>query len=164
MLSCKPERPYSTKNYEDNLKHGIRLWRHNFLKCPTLFTALLIASFLHKNIYGIPILIDRAPQILMLPVNRDHRFIEVPGITQLSLAFLESAGIGRTKFQAPASYRFIGHDDPAFREEFFDFTKTETEAVIQPDGVADDCRRESVPLVANGLSLHAIQCGKSELR
>ena len=71
---------------------------------------LLIVSSLHQDINGVPILIDRTPQILMLPVNGDDDFIEMPGIAQLALPFFQSAHIRRSKLQTPAPYRLVGHE------------------------------------------------------
>ena len=123
----------------------------------------LIASPLHENINGVPILIDRTPEILMLPVNGDDDFIQMPGIAQLALPFFQFARIGRAKLQAPAPYRFVGHDDATFGKEFFDFTKAQTESMIQPHSVTDNFGRESVALVTDRLSLHAGQSAKYEL-
>jgi len=143
---------------------------------PTRFTTLtfdqaaekalggfLVPLWLHQNINGVPILIDRAPEILMLSLDRDNRFIEMPGIAQPTLAFLESARIRWTKFQAPAPYRFIGDDDTPLSEQLFHFRKAETKSMIEPDGVTDDGRRESVTLLADLFGCHAKQSAKNEL-
>jgi len=42
---------------------------------------LLVASSLHQDINDVPILIDDPPEILMLPLNGNARFVEVPGVT-----------------------------------------------------------------------------------
>ena len=122
-----------------------------------------IPSSLHQDINGVAILIDRTPEILMLPVNGDDRFIEVPGIAQATLSFLQSSRIGGPKLQAPASYRFVGHDDAPFSQQLFDFTKAEAEAMIQSHGVTDNGRRETMALVADGFDRHTGQSAKYEL-
>lgn len=109
---------------------------------------LFIASPLHKDINGVAILINRLPEVLMFALNGDDGFIDVPRITQAALALLECARLGRTKLQTPLSDTFIRDENAAFSQELFDFTKAETEAMIEPHGVADDFRRETVALVA----------------
>ncbi len=39
-------------------------------------------------------------------------------------------------------------------EEVFDISKAETEAVEEPDGVADDTRRETIAAAAGRLAVH----------
>ena len=124
---------------------------------------LFVAPPLDEDINGIAVLIDRTPEVLMLPVNGDDDFIEVPRITQCPLAFLESTRIGGAKLQAPTLYRFISDDDATLSQQLFDFAKTETEAMIQPDGMTDNFCRKPMTLVADGLSLHAKQSAKNEL-
>jgi hypothetical protein len=40
----------------------------------------LIATALHENVYGIPILINGTPEILPLALNRDKDFVDMPGV------------------------------------------------------------------------------------
>lgn len=47
---------------------------------------LLVAPPLHQNINRVTALIDRAPEIVLCTLNRDHRFIKVPGIAQAALS------------------------------------------------------------------------------
>ncbi len=56
-------------------------------------------------------------------------------------------GLCLAKFQAPLPYRFIGEHDASLCHEFLDIAKTEREAEIQPDAVADDFRWEAVSFV-----------------
>ncbi len=86
----------------------------------------------------------------MISQDGDDGFIEVPGITKSPLAFLESARIGLPKLQAPAPYRFVGDHDSTFSQQFFDLSEVEAKAMIEPDGMTADGRRESVALVAVG--------------
>lgn len=86
---------------------------------------------------GIPVLIDRPPEILLFPLDGDDRFIEMPGVAQLALSLFQSSRIGRAKFQAPPPDRFVGHDDAPFSQELFDFTKAEAKAMVEPHRVAD---------------------------
>src|SRR5260221_3523803 len=60
------------------------------------------------------------------------------------------------KSQAPLTHRFIGHADPALCQKFFNIAKTEREAEIQPNRVADDFRWEAKAFVArsSGAGFH----------
>lgn len=49
------------------------------------------------------------------------------------------------------------------REDFFDFTETETAAMIQPDRMTDNDRRETMVLVADRFGRHVRQSAKSPL-
>ena len=46
---------------------------------------LFVAPTLHKNINGIPVLINRAPQIVPFPLDGHKDFVDVPGILSLLL-------------------------------------------------------------------------------
>jgi hypothetical protein len=54
------------------------------------------------------------------------------------------------KLATPLPDGFIRHDHPADEQEFFHVTVAQTEAVIQPDAMADDLSREAVILVSAG--------------
>jgi hypothetical protein len=43
--------------------------------------------------------------------------------------------------------RFIGDDNPALGQKVFHVAKAQRETMIQPDGVTDNCRMESVSTV-----------------
>lgn len=48
------------------------------------------------------------------------------------------------EFDAPGADRLPSDDNAAFQKEFLDIPVTEGEAVVQPDGIADDRERETV--------------------
>ena len=48
----------------------------------------------------------------------------------------------------------MGHDDPTFCQEIFDISEAQAEAVVEPNAVADDFRREPVSAVAGGGAIH----------
>ncbi len=127
------------------------------------FGRALIAMALYENIKGIAVLIDRAPEILSLAMNRDKDFFDVPGIAQASLLFFELACVGRPKLPAPLSNGFIGDGDASFSQEFFDFTKAEAESMVEPHGVADNFRGKTMTLIAGCWLFHAAQSAKCEL-
>jgi len=55
----------------------------------------------------------------------------------------------RPKVFAPVPDGFVRDGDAAVREEVFDVAETQSEAVVEPDGVADDGGRESVAGIAD---------------
>jgi hypothetical protein len=61
-------------------------------------------------------LIHGPPQILAFSLNGDKDFVEVPGVTEAALAFLEFPSIGWSKLLTPLSDGFIGDGDATFRE------------------------------------------------
>jgi len=62
-----------------------------------------------------------------------------------------------TEIDAPGADGFAGHFNPPLKQQRFDVPITQGRAVVKPDGMADDRKRESVPwklLVAqHGLTL-----------
>ena len=59
--------------------------------------------------------------------------------------------VRRTEDATPLANRFVGRSDTALGEQIFHISKAEREAMIQPDGVANDVGRKSVAVIA--------QCG-----
>jgi len=98
-----------------------------------------------------------------LALNRDKDFVDMPGIPQPPLLFLELACVCRPKLLTPLPNRFICDGDPTFGEEFFDFTKAEAEPMVEPDGMADNFRGKTVTLVAGCGLVHAAQSSIPEL-
>jgi hypothetical protein len=50
------------------------------------------------------------------------------------------------KLDAPESDRFTADCDAIFSEQIFDVSVAQIKTMVEPDGVADDIRRESVVL------------------
>ena len=93
---------------------------------------------LYQNVYGIPILINRTPEILPLLLNGNERLIDVPHFAQPPLAIFELASIVRPKLLAPLANCFVGDRDAPLGEQLFHFTEAEAEPMIEPDGMPDD--------------------------
>src|SRR5215472_12028411 len=88
----------------------------------------LIAARLQQNIDHITILIHGTPKILLLPVDSDEEFVQIPGITEASLFLLKTSGIIGSEFPAPLPNGFVRDDDSAFGQKIFHITKAQTEA------------------------------------
>ena len=112
------------------------------------FRRVCVASALHEDIQHVAVLIDGSPQI---------RPFSIDGEKDARPACHLSPHRGRRRrssfayvcpnAQAPLTHGFVGHDDPALGQKLFDIAKTEREAEIQPDCVADDFRRKAVASV-----------------
>lgn len=120
-------------------------------------------SPLSEVINDFSVLVDSLPNIVAFAFYRNQPLVDMPGIAQTALPFLEFTGVGRPKLLAPLANRFIGDGDTSFGKEFFDFTETETEPMIQPNSVVNNFGRKTMTLIANGFGLHTGQSAKREL-
>lgn len=69
---------------------------------------------LHKNINGIAVLVDGAPEIVALALNCDKDFIDMPSIPQPPFLFLDLACTGQPKLLTPLANGFIRHRNSKF--------------------------------------------------
>jgi hypothetical protein len=93
---------------------------------------------------------------MLLTIDPDKDFINVKGVAVASVLLLQSARITSPELDAPEAERFSGYSDASFSEQVFDISVTEIESVVSPDRIADDVRRESVPLVCIHLPILAV--------
>lgn len=61
----------------------------------------------------------------------------------------QAPGIDRPEFQRPPSHGFIGNVDPTLGQQIFDIPIAEREAIVEPDGMLDDGRREAVTAIGD---------------
>ena len=115
---------------------------------------ILIATRLQQNIDDITVLIHGTPEILQLTIDFHEDFVQMPGITQASLLLFETLCIVRTKFPAPSSNGFVRHSNAALGQKIFHIAEAQAEAMIDPNSVADDFRREAVSAVTRPGALH----------
>ena len=54
----------------------------------------------------------------------------------------------------PVPNRLVGHSDTPLGQQVFCIAKTQAKAMVEPDGVADDLRRESIAVVGRRLAGH----------
>src|SRR5215470_8092618 len=121
-----------------------------------LLRRLRIAPALHQDIEDVVVLIDGAPQVMPLTINRQTHFVQVPLVARPSAPVAELIGVGLPKFPAPFADRFVGHDDAAFEQEFLHVAVAQGEAIVEPDAVTDDFTGKAVILVtlSGGWSSH----------
>jgi hypothetical protein len=67
---------------------------------------------------------------------------------------LKTSGIVGSEFPAPLSDGFVRNNDSAFGQKIFHITEAQTEAMIDPYGIADDFRREAVSAVTGSGAVH----------
>ena len=108
---------------------------------------MFVAVFLYKHIKRVTVLVNGPPQVVQFAPDRDEHFIKEPSVAKPTPALLQLARIFWPKSVAPLSDRFVGNLDPTFRQEIFDVTVAEAEAVVQPNGVTDDFRWKSLSMI-----------------
>ena len=103
---------------------------------------------------GPPSLVDGPPEILQPTVDVHEQFVQVPRVAQASLPLLQDTSVLRTEPLTPLPNRLVGHGDAPLSEEIFGIAEAQSETMVQPDGMTDDLRRESVAVVAGGRARH----------
>jgi len=114
-----------------------------------------IAPWLNEDVDHVTVLVDGPPQILQATVDVHEQFVQVPRVAQGSLPLPQDTSVRRTELLTPLPNRLVGHSDAPLSEEIFGIAEAQTETVVQPDGMTDDFRRESVATVAGGRSSSA---------
>jgi hypothetical protein len=71
-----------------------------------------MATALDQDIEDIPVLVNGAPEIMMLPMNRERDFIEMPRVARPRAPAPELIGVCLPELPAPLAGGFIGHDHP----------------------------------------------------
>ena len=90
---------------------------------------------------------------MLLAADFDEDFIDVERVAIASVLSLQATGINRSELDAPEADRFAADDDASFSEEIFYIAVTEVEAIIEPDGVGNDVRWESMALICIHVSI-----------
>src|SRR5215469_13475262 len=114
----------------------------------------LITTRLNQDIDHVAILIHGSPKIVLLAINPNENLTQVPAITETTLTLLQVSSIVGTELLAPDSNGFIRDDNAAFGEKILDITEAHAEAMINPDGVADDFRGEPMAMIVRLIALH----------
>lgn len=109
-----------------------------------------VTPTLHQDIEHDSKLIYSAPQLMLLAIDSDDYFVQMPLVAEYRLSRPNPFGGLLTKLQRPAPNRFVCHLDTASSQHFLDHPKAQREAKIQPDRVADEFWRELVASVRYG--------------
>src|SRR5262249_17856948 len=117
-----------------------------------LLGGLLIAPALYQDVEHIIVLVDSAPQVMALAINRQKHFVQVPFVAWLGASTLQPIRVVLPKLQTPLPDGLMGDVDTAFEQQFLHVTIAQREAVIEPDPMADDLAGKAVIFVALGVS------------
>jgi hypothetical protein len=99
---------------------------------------------LHENIEDIPIMIDSAPQIVALTMDRQKHLIERLCIPRSRTSMSQFVGIVLSELDAPLAHGFTRDDDSPGEQPLFDLATAQAKAAISPDHMADDLSWEPV--------------------
>ena len=61
-------------------------------------------------------MVDSAPQVMALPVDRQKHLVQVPLVTGLGASTLQLIRVVLSKLQTPLADGFMSDVDPAFKE------------------------------------------------
>jgi hypothetical protein len=113
-----------------------------------------IATRLNKHVDHVAVLVDSTPEIVLLTLDVHEELIQVSRISQATLSPFEATSILGTELPTPLPDGLVRDHDPSLYQKILDVSEAQAEAVVEPDGVADDLRRESVSSVADRIVLH----------
>jgi hypothetical protein len=108
----------------------------------------------YEDVDHVAVLIHGTPEILLLAVDSNEDFVQVPNIAKATLTPLQFSGIVRTELPTPDSNRFIRDDDSPFHEKILDISEAQAETMVNPDGIADDFWRKTMTVIARPVLLH----------
>ena len=92
----------------------------------------LIAARLQQNIDDITVLIHGTPKIMLLAVDSDKKFVQIPGITEASLFLLKTSGKVGSEFPAPLADGFVRNNYSAFGQKIFNITEVQVRSDDKP--------------------------------
>jgi hypothetical protein len=83
----------------------------------------------------VPLCVHRPPSIVLLLLNRDHRFIEMPFLSHERTFAPELIGVLLPEFLAPCPNRPLRHRNPAIQQHSLAVPVAQREGVVEPDAV-----------------------------
>ena len=84
---------------------------------------------------------------MLLAIDLHKYFVDVEGIAVATMLTLQAAGINNSEFDTTKPDRFSADSDASLSKEIFDITVAEIEAIVEPDGIADDIGGEPVSFI-----------------
>ena len=91
---------------------------------------------------------------MLLTVDLHEDFVNEEGIAVASVLTLQSPCVLGTELDAPQTNGLIADGDAALGQQILYISMTEIESEVEPHGVLNDLRRESVTSVQRCESLH----------
>ena len=99
---------------------------------------LCVPAPLKEHIQHNAMFVDRPPQPMSDAPDLHTHFVEMPPGTPAGFPVAQVLGERVTEFDTPAADGLTGDANPSFQQQFFDVSVAQREAVVKPDGVADD--------------------------
>ena len=96
---------------------------------------------------------------MLLAVDFDENLIDVEGVAISTVLALQPSRVDGAELDAPEADRFPSDDDPALSQKIFDIPVAQVEAIVEPDSIGNDIRRESVAFIGVHTPILAIWCG-----
>ena len=105
------------------------------------FRCLPVVPALHEDIEPMTLLVDSAPEVMVLSLDRQHDLVEMLFIAPLRLTPAQFIGISLAELQCPLPNRLVGYDDAATCHQILNVAETQRKPEVERHHVADDFRR-----------------------
>src|SRR6266566_907234 len=99
---------------------------------------MLIAPLLHQNVKHDALLVDCPPQPVTLALDLELHLVQVPFVTRACTPSAQFRGVAGAELRTPGANRLVRDSYPPLGQQFLDVTQTQTEAEVEPHGVAAD--------------------------
>src|SRR5271166_5817698 len=102
------------------------------------FSGLLVAPALDEDVENKALLVNSAPEPVLLAGDGDDDLVQVPFVATTRGSPTDAVGKLPAEFQAPLADRLICHRDATRRQHLLDHAQAQRESKIQPDRVANE--------------------------
>ena len=93
---------------------------------------------------------------MLLAVYLHEYFIDVESVTVSTMSTFQSSGIERAELDTPQTDCFAADGNTSLGEKIFNIAMAQVEALVEPDSIRNDIRRESVAFVGVHAPIPAI--------
>jgi hypothetical protein len=100
--------------------------------------SLPVAPALHEDVQDMTVLVDCAPEVMVLALDRRHDLVEVRFVAPSWLTPAQLSGKLLAKRQCPLADRLVGHNDTPACHQLLDVAKAQRETVVELYHMADD--------------------------
>ena len=115
---------------------------------------------LKKYIDHFSVLVNSRPQVVLLAIDPDEDFIDEEGVAIASVDSFQASGINGFELDTPKLDSFSTDGYAPLSQKIFDISMTEVDAKVQPNGIADDFKRESMAFLGIHPPILAIMASK----
>ena len=113
-----------------------------------------ITPGLDEDVYHVTVLVDGPPEIVTSALNIHEQFIQTPRVAHPTASAPQPPRVVGPERLTPVPNRLVGHRHTPLGQQVLGIAETEAEAMVQPDGVADDLGWEAVAVVAGHVARH----------